>query len=226
MHAVHIGALQEEPLNFRPFVIPALVVLTVALSIGAQAQDRPLADAAIRQILVDRIDRDRRSLGMVVGVVTPEGRRVVAYGRQSTNDAQAPDGDTVFEIGSVSKVFTAWLLADMVNRGEVTLADPIDRHLPPTVRVKPNGDGKGITLIDLATHTAGFPFWPPNLRPGELREALATYTTEDLYQFVGSFEYRRRSVRDGPIRTRMPGSSVSFWHDASRPLTRPCSEIG
>ena len=73
--------------------------------------------------------------------------------------SQALDGDSVFEIGSVTKVFTATLLSDMVERGEVSLNDPISKFLPRTVKT-PTRNGKEITLLDLATQTSGLPRRP------------------------------------------------------------------
>jgi len=84
-----------------------------------------LNDAEIQRILIDRIDGQRQSLGMVVGIVTPGGRRIITYGKVGHNDTRPVTGETVFEIGSVTKVFTSWLLGDMVRRGEVALADPV-----------------------------------------------------------------------------------------------------
>src|ERR1051325_8517739 len=96
----------------------------------------------IRRILADRIDRDRQSLGIVVGVIGPEDRRVVAHG-----DVNA---DSLFEIGSISKVFTALVLADMVERGEAALSDPVSKYLPDGVKAPQRGP-RPITLGDLAT---------------------------------------------------------------------------
>jgi D-alanyl-D-alanine-carboxypeptidase/D-alanyl-D-alanine-endopeptidase len=66
---------------------------------------------------------------------------------------------TIFAIGSITKVFTTILLADMVDRGLVNLDDPIEKYLPSTVKV-PKFNGKNITLENLATHTSGLPEWP------------------------------------------------------------------
>jgi D-alanyl-D-alanine-carboxypeptidase/D-alanyl-D-alanine-endopeptidase len=64
------------------------------------------SDAAIRDLLVDRIDNERNGIGIVVGVVEAGGRRVVAHGALAEDDPRPLDGDTVFEIGSITKVFT------------------------------------------------------------------------------------------------------------------------
>ena len=74
----------------------------------------------------------------------------------SCDDLRTLTGNTVFEIGSVTKVFTSLLLADMVQRDEVALADPVAQYLPSDVNV-PQCAGQQITLVDLATHTSGLP---------------------------------------------------------------------
>jgi serine-type D-Ala-D-Ala carboxypeptidase/endopeptidase len=88
---------------------------------------------------------------------------------------------TIFQIGSVTKVFTALLLADMAERGEVHLSDPAASYLPDHV-------GDGPTLADLATHTSGLPRLPRGL----LRSALlhpgdpyARYPTARLVRDAG-----------------------------------------
>jgi CubicO group peptidase (beta-lactamase class C family) len=144
----------------------------------------------IREILVKRIDQQKQAVGMVVGVIEPKGRRVVAYGSLATGDARRLDGDTIFEIGSISKVFTALLLADMVNRKEVALDDPAARYLREGVRM-PERSGKSITLLDLATHSSGLPRLPDNFSSKDPRNPFAGYCVEDLYQFLSDYTLAR-----------------------------------
>src|SRR3712207_4916848 len=73
------------------------------------------------------------------------------------------DGDGVYEIGSVTKVYTGVLLADMAVRGEVALDDPYAGRLRPAWRQRPP------TLEELATHRSGLPNVPRALARGELR---------------------------------------------------------
>src|SRR4029450_2742422 len=110
----------------------------------------------IREILVKRIDHQKQAVGVCVGVIRPHGRRVVAYGNLAKGDPRTLDGDTIFEIGSISKVFTSLVLAEMVNRKEVALDDPAAKYLPEHVRM-PQRSGKSITLLDLSTHRSGLP---------------------------------------------------------------------
>jgi serine-type D-Ala-D-Ala carboxypeptidase/endopeptidase len=157
----------------------------------------PSADE-IREILVRRIDQQKQAVGIVVGVIDLNGRRIVAYGNLAnvasgdlTNkDTRTLDGDTIFEIGSVTKVFTSLLLADMVNRNEVALDDPAAKYLPEEVKM-PERNGKSITLLDLSTHTSGLPRLPSNMKPKDLRNPYADYRVDDLYQFLSGYELPR-----------------------------------
>jgi D-alanyl-D-alanine-carboxypeptidase/D-alanyl-D-alanine-endopeptidase len=149
-----------------------------------------LSASDIQDILVERIDVRQQSVGMVVGVIDAAGRRVVAYGALDQGDPRVLDADTVFEIGSVTKVFTSLLLADMVERGEVALNDPVAAFVPTGVRIPGRGD-RQITLQDLATQTSGLPRVPSNLKPKDPTNPYADYSPERLYEFLSSYELSR-----------------------------------
>jgi D-alanyl-D-alanine-carboxypeptidase/D-alanyl-D-alanine-endopeptidase len=144
----------------------------------------------IRELLVRRVDQQKQAVGIVAGVIEPHGRRVVAHGHLAKADPRTLDGDTIFEIGSVSKVFTSLVLADMVHRKEVTLDDPAANYLSDHVKM-PERSGKSITLRHLSTHTSGLPPLPSNLKPKDLRNPYADYSVDDLYQFLSGYELPR-----------------------------------
>ena len=149
-----------------------------------------LDNQAIREILVKRIDQQKQAVGIVVGVIEPAGRRVVTCGKLAHGDSRTLDGDTIFEIGSVTKVFTSLLLADMVNRNEVSLEDPAAKYLPQDVAM-PQRSGKAITLHDLCTHTSGLPRIPSNFKPQDPHNPYAGYSVDDLYQFLSGYTLPR-----------------------------------
>ena len=175
-------------MTMRAILIFLLAVVTQ--SSFADGPFVPQSDAAIRQILVDRVDVQHRSVGIVVGVIASGERRVITYGHLETGDARPLDGNTIFEIGSETKVFTSLLLADMVQRGEVALSDPVAKYLPPGTRV-PERNGRSITLVDLATHTSGLPRLPSNMSPKDSANPYADYSVEQLYQFLASYQLTR-----------------------------------
>ncbi len=96
----------------------------------------------------------------------------------------------MFEIGSATKVFTSLLLADMVQRGEVALDDPVVKYLPASVKM-PQRNGRSITLVDLATHTSGLPRMPTNFTPKDNANPYADYSVEQLYQFLSGYQLTR-----------------------------------
>ena len=174
---------------FRLSILPCLGLFLIASSHAGMAAVAP-SDAEIRQILVNRIDKEKQGVGIVVGVIDAKGRRVVAYGGLEKGDKRPIDGDTLFEIGSITKVFTALLLADMAHRGEVRLDDPISKYVPSTAKI-PQRDGRQITLVDLATHTSGLPRMPANFNPKDPANPYIDYTEEQLYTFLSSYELTR-----------------------------------
>lgn len=159
-----------------------------AAAVSSSAQSP--SDAEIRRILVERIDQQRQSLGIVVGTFGGAGRRVISHGRFGAFHARPVDGDTVFEIGSITKVFTTLLLAEMAGRGEVRLDDPVATYLPAEVAV-PQRDGRQITLADLATHMSGLPRLPGNFDPADSENPYADYTVEQLYAFLSGYALPR-----------------------------------
>ena len=109
---------------------------------------------------------------------------------------------TGFEIASVSKVFTALLFADMLQKGDVGLGDTVTRYLPAGITL-PGRNGRSMTLADLATHTAGLPFMPDHLP--EMDDPSARYTDSMVYDFLSRWVIR------GDIGTTWEYSNVDYW---------------
>ncbi len=163
-----------------------LTVLTLMLSSAVAAGGEWNADE-IREILVERIDEHGKGVGIVVGLIDEQGRTVVSHGKLGDDDDRELDGKTVLEIGSVSKVFTATLLADAVLREKVGLDDPLQKLLPDSVQV-PTRDDTAITLYHLATHTSGLVRMPTNFAPADPANPYADYTVEQMYEFLSGTE--------------------------------------
>ena len=166
-----------------------LAFLLAAPAVLAAQQSLFPSDSAIREILRERVESGR-AVGLVVATYEP-GRpaKVFAYGTSGRTGVPL-DGDAVFEIGSITKVFTATLLADMLARGEVRLDDPVAAYLPASVRM-PARKGREITLLDLATHTSGLPRLPGNFRPRDRRNPYADYSVKQMYEFLSRYRLRR-----------------------------------
>lgn len=173
--------------------ILALVIIAIfGLQTYAQTAAAPAIPTQdeIKSALVDRTDVAKKTVGLVAATIGPDGTHVIGYGRLSASDPRTPDGDTVFEIGSVTKVFTSLLLADMVQKGEVKLDDPVAKYLPATVKV-PERNGKKIKLIDLATQSSGLPRMPDNFNPKDPSNPYADYTPAQMFDFLSRYQLTR-----------------------------------
>jgi serine-type D-Ala-D-Ala carboxypeptidase/endopeptidase len=118
----------------------------------------------IKGLINDIVDKNKTNAAIAIGFVNPNGTQFYGHGKLSNTSNATVDQNTIFAIGSNTKVFTTILLADMVNKGLIKLDDPIEKYIPSNVTV-PQYKGHKITIEDLATHTSGLPEWPANYCP-------------------------------------------------------------
>ncbi|MDB5394989.1 MAG: ampH [Rhodospirillales bacterium] len=147
-------------------------------------------DADLQRIVDDRVVTYHDSVGLIVGVVEPSGRRLFARGPAKVGNDDSVDGDTIFEIGSVSKVFTALALADEAPRGELSLSDPAAKYLPPGTKLPQRGP-RPISLLDLGTHMSGLPKMPANVAITNFNDPNADMTANQFLQSVAAYELTR-----------------------------------
>lgn len=133
-----------------------------------------------------------RVVGISAGVVTEElGSVTFAVGRVSADDAKTPDENTLYEIGSVSKVLTGILLGESLLRDELTLEDTVLEHLPEGVTLAARRDDP-IRLVHLTTHGSGLPRMPPNFDLENTARSWSEYGEDELYQCLSEFKALRQ----------------------------------
>jgi CubicO group peptidase (beta-lactamase class C family) len=137
--------------------------------------------------------------GMVIGVIDSTGTHVHSYGLTAKVNGKIPDGDTVFEIGSVTKIFTATVLAIMAEKNELMLNQPVDTFLK-NMKIPADGGNK-IWFSHLASHTSGLPLHPSNLNSPRPDNPYAGYTQRQLEDFLART----------PL-TRTPGEKYEYSH--------------
>ena len=180
-------------------------LLIACLAFGAAAGAVP-PDSEIHRIIEERVQTiagPEGGMGIVVGVLDEKGPRVIAYGDTSAAERRSLTGDTVFEIGSVTKVFTALLLIDMVRTRHLKLTDPVAKYLPKATKV-PERNGRSITVVDLATHTSGLPFMPDDM-PALAEANGSSYSQADLYRFIGA------QTLQSDIGSQWDYSNLDYW---------------
>lgn len=97
---------------------------------------------------------------VVIGIIKEGQHSVFCFGKTSEN--KAPDKTTIFEVPALAKIFTAACIQIFSDREEVLLEEDIRNCIPETVTLPQRV--QGTTLLQLATHTSGFPFIPEELK--------------------------------------------------------------
>jgi D-alanyl-D-alanine-carboxypeptidase/D-alanyl-D-alanine-endopeptidase len=169
----------------RSLFLFALVMLSPA---AAGAQHFP-SDEDLITLIQSRVD-EGRAVGIVLGVIEADGTTSIASYGDAGPYARTLGEKSVFEIGSITKVFTGTLLADMAARGEVSLADPVAKYLPEGITMPSRGD-REITLLDLSTHHSALPRLPDNMSPSDVANPYADYTVEQMYKFLSGYKLSR-----------------------------------
>ncbi|AEG43209.1 serine hydrolase [Isoptericola variabilis] len=171
-----------------------------------------MGDGRIDELLTRTAEQAaRRRVGVVVGHVAPDGTTTVrGAGRARLPDGGTPDARTLFEIGSVTKTFTALVLARAVVEGELSLDTPVGDLVPEVAGL--GRDGRLVTLGHLATHTSGL----PRTHVPIVRGSLEMLRGKDPYRDVTEAS-TLAAVRAGRLR-RTPGSGRPSYSNSGYAL--------
>lgn len=171
-----------------PLLIALISLPSFAQSAGSPGSKIAVANAKEIQNIIDNRVAEKRAVGIIVGVRDARGAWHIHTAGASGRAGTPLNGDSIFEIGSVTKSFTGALLAQMSVRGDIRLDNPVTSLLPKSVKVPRNG--RQITLMDLATHTSGLPFLPANLSQ-DVQASWAQYTDKEFQEFLSSYTLPR-----------------------------------
>lgn len=168
-----------------------ILLSILALLVGVPAAGAAtLAEEVIRLAspLVDASGQDpARAVGLVVVVVTSAGSQTFGFGALQAGSATPPDGDTFFQIGSVSKTLTGLVLASVIESsgGAVQPTTPVNALLAPDLRM-PDFGGQPVLVSQLATHYGGLPQFPTNMTGPPFYPAQG-YSRAQLSSYLAGF---------------------------------------
>lgn len=163
----------------------------------AQTHWKSAVDAHVQPYLEEQL-----VVGLTIGIIQGDVRSVHSYGVADTTTGEPPNSQTGYEIGSITKVFTGLLLADLVSSGQLRLdqgmVSLLSRESPA-----PGESIKAITLRHLATHSSGLPRMPTNFRPADVQDPYADYDRDRLYAFLATHH------REHPVETHWEYSNLA-----------------
>jgi CubicO group peptidase (beta-lactamase class C family) len=168
--------------------------ITALLVTGFSAKG---ATPRVQEIIDERVEA-KFAPAIALGIVRKDGTTELYFaGTLQAEGIEEVDEDTIFEIGSISKVFTTLLMSLMEERGDLEFSDNAQRFLPagvtmPTKEEISNRSGETfpahITLEHLATHTSGLPRMPSNFSPANPLNPYEDYKYQQMYDFLSSYE--------------------------------------
>ncbi|MEQ8209913.1 MAG: serine hydrolase domain-containing protein [Lacipirellulaceae bacterium] len=158
-------------------------------SASSQEPKRNLTDQWVEQAAKPLI-KERKVDGMSIGYLQGKHYGVVHLGAANRSKKKATN-TTIYEVGSISKVFTGLLLADAVVRGEIDLQAAAATANAAGVQF-PAYEGTPITWTNLATHRSGLPRLPNNFSAFNLQNPYQKYDSRLAAAYLENFELRRK----------------------------------
>jgi CubicO group peptidase (beta-lactamase class C family) len=168
---------------FKPFKVEPIEKLT---AVATSNPMRSLQDKAVDSVARTYIQKIN-TVGLSIAVIKDGKVSAYHYGETTKGGGQLPTAETIYEIGSITKTFTAAILADLINEGKIKLNDPISKYLPDSVAINPTL--KDITIVNLSNHTSGLPGIPSNFaaqKPYDDKNPYANYSRNLLFSFLKS----------------------------------------
>jgi len=163
------------------FLLVIILITSPAVGLAVEPSLMPYVVEGIEQTI-----QRGEARGIAVGLYDNGQTRVIGFGSISRTDEQAPRGDTVFEIGSISKVFTSLLTQVQVEEGKLDWDNTLAERLPGTEYV--DAQVAAITLRELATHSSGLPRLPDDMNPADPLNPYLGYGREQLLLFLAGFD--------------------------------------
>ena len=134
-------------------------------------------------------------VGMSIGMIQ-NGKTVQVHLGHLSAGGPKPTSESIYEIGSISKVFTGILLGDAVTRGDVTLDQDAQDLLPEGVSM-PKGKSRAISLLDLSIHRSGLPRLPDNFGTPNTENPYEKYTSKQAYEFLNAYKLTKEPGAKG-----------------------------
>jgi CubicO group peptidase (beta-lactamase class C family) len=159
-----------------------LVLLVTTLITSCKTPNKPYS---VEEALRTGIIRGE-SPGACIAIYANGIETVYSEGWANIDQQRPIDGNTQFEIGSITKSFISLLVILAEEENLLSLDDPISDFFPESINI-PEGNLKKIKIKNLLSHTSGLPLYPTNIDPGNEIQSLLTYSETNLADFFQNF---------------------------------------
>ncbi len=179
----------ETKPHMKQYRITLIFLLISFVNLQCQKSPEKKDRKGLPSEVVESIERrieEGLTPSITIAIIDSSGVKYFNFGKTAKN-GQEVDENTIYEIGSISKVFTGILLAQKVLEGDLKLEDEINNFLPDDIKVPVMGDTE-ITFGNLTDHTSGFPRLPDNFNPANPNNPYADYTIDQMYEFISNYQ--------------------------------------
>jgi beta-lactamase class C len=156
-----------------------LLIGAVLAAVPARGQEN--VEAIVAQNVRPLLPQNGRGGGVAVAVRMNGNTQFFNYGFANLSRNERVTADSIFNLGSVGKLFATTILAEAVKRGELSFDDPVAKYVTELQR---GGDVRRITLGEIASHTSGLPDHPGQYE----RWHRGRYTWPDFVRFLNSWK--------------------------------------
>ena len=172
----------------RKYKIILAFILLAFVNYKCQNKSKQLFNKNLPVKVVEAIEKrieEGFNPSISLALIDSSGVQYFNFGK-TAHDGREVNRNTIYEIGSISKVFTGILLAQQVLDDELKLDDEVNAFLPDSIKIPVMGD-KEITFGNLSDHTSGLPRMPDNFEPANLNNPYSDYTVEQIYDFISNY---------------------------------------
>jgi CubicO group peptidase (beta-lactamase class C family) len=165
-------------------ILSSLFIFISISGIFAQKSDRIEKD--LNNIIYYDANIDFQKVpGLVIGLIHGDSTYTYTFGSLSKSEKIVPSQNSIFEIGGITKVFTASLVEILVDEGLMDYETNLNEYLPTPIR----NDKSNMSLYEAITHTAGMPRLPHGIgkREREANNPYAYYAKSDLHDFYKNY---------------------------------------
>ncbi|WP_293906828.1 serine hydrolase domain-containing protein [Sphingobacterium sp. UBA5670] len=183
------STLKFNTLKLTPLAIKPQVEKTIVVPVTQKSADN---DDLFVDSVANAYLKQQNTQSLAIGILKNGQTKTYFYGETVKGNQTPPTNTSIYEIGSLSKIFTAILLSNLVEEGTITLDQPISLFLPDTL--KKNEELSKITFQMLANHTSGLPRLPDNLdkvKGFNENDPYKTYDKKALYNYLSSFKNKK-----------------------------------
>ncbi|HMQ80524.1 MAG TPA: serine hydrolase, partial [Ignavibacteria bacterium] len=148
-------------------------------------------EVKLNEIIKPLLDgKKNMSFAISVYDVNSETPRYFYFGQTAKDNKTLPDENTVYEIGSITKIFTTTLLTMLARENKMKLNDPVQNYLPAGVTIHNFSSTEPYKLLHLASQTSGLPRLPSNLMNDpktDPKNPYKNYGNTELESFINNY---------------------------------------